>query len=402
MSETTVRVPDLPKATSLGTGDLLLCYQSGLKSVPASAVAGDVPTPSGHFYADQGSQVRRLADRLLVGAAADNPGLADRNHAPTDWLSSTMAATPIGAWPVWGAQSAVLARYGSIGLVAGSRTSDAKASTAMLGYQPSSIGIASWTIDDDVSSPRTTTGYAFYGEAWRMAGVTYQPVFVCELEAVNFGPPVGTPSPAHPNLGGGAVGLQIGAGGGQTSGTHEAAAAIVVVPNPNPFTRGVVFAKGSLSGLDANGNGYGEALSVPRGASIACYAGDDQVGLFVRSTATSGANQVRLESQDSGVVVSNAQGQQLFAMATAATATNSLYTQAGAGQQAAGLYVAEGTGGSPNLGLYPSTGGEIQTSGPVSNVGGTISATAGGGFLHINVNGVDLRIPLLTPAQAGG
>ena len=72
------------------------------------------------------------------------------------------------------------------------------------------------------------------------------------------------------------------------------------------------------------------------------------------------ANGTRIEAQDSGFVISNAAGQLLFSVNTNATPTNTLYVQAGSGTGTAGIYVAEGSGGSPNLGLFPASGGELQ------------------------------------------
>jgi len=40
-------------------------------------------------------------------------------------------------------------------------------------------------------------------------------------------------------------------------------------------------------------------------------------------------------------------------------------------------------------------------SSPVSGAGATLPTTVDGGFLHININGSDYRIPLMSPAQAG-
>jgi hypothetical protein len=101
-------------------------------------------------------------------------------------------------------------------------------------------------------------------------------------------------------------------------------------------------------------------------------------------------------------LISNIDGSPVMSVSTMAEPNNILNVQAGAGQQAAGLYVQEGQNGSANLGLYPAAGGEIQMTSPISAVGGALPATAGGGFLHININGTDYRIPLLSASQAGG
>ena len=184
-----------------------------------AAIAGShTVASSGKFYQDKGASVVRYGDRLLVGAAADTQADADRGQT-TDWLSGMMAATSIGAYPLWGATTASIARYGTIGLLAASRTSDAAANKAMLGYTPSSIGVASWAIDDDASSPRSTTAYAYYGEVWRMAGASYQPSFAMELECVNFGTSQGDSTPYHVNCGGGTYAIQLGSGGESRSST---------------------------------------------------------------------------------------------------------------------------------------------------------------------------------------
>ncbi|WP_245528501.1 hypothetical protein [Gluconobacter morbifer] len=219
------------------TGDevLVLADATGKRTVNATAsqIAGApaVSQATGEFYADRGAHVSRLADRLLVGVVAENPALSDREaSSASDWLSETMAKTSIGPWALQDAQCASVARYGNSAFVAASRTSDAKEGEATLGFQPSSIGVASWGVADDTTVPTTTTAYAYYGEAWRLPNVNYQPTFCMELEAVNLGGlAIGQSTPYSPNVGGGVYALQLGAGGGQTSGTSDAAAGIVFV-----------------------------------------------------------------------------------------------------------------------------------------------------------------------------
>lgn len=152
----------------------VLADSTGTRTVTAT-VAQVIEAPvsveaSGQFYSDKGAQVKRFADRLLVGVAAENPALSDRaSSSQNDWLSETMAATSIGPWALQDAQCASVAQFGNSAFVAGSRTSDALSGSSVLGFQPSSIGVASWGISDDTSNPTTTTAYAYYGEAWRMA-----------------------------------------------------------------------------------------------------------------------------------------------------------------------------------------------------------------------------------------
>jgi hypothetical protein len=390
---------------------------TGQKALAADVIAALAATKSvaasGHFYADLGAAVTRYGDRLFVGAATDDQAKADRSQT-TDWLSATMAATSIGAYAVWGATTASISRFGTIGLLGASRTSDALANTAMLGYTPSSIGIASWAIDDDASTPRTTTAYAYYGEAWRLAGVTYQPSFAMELEGVEFGAAhTGIANPYHPNVGGGVSVVQLGSGGGQSAGAiTDIASFISTVSNPGKAQVGIIFGATSLTGTTgaAGDSGYGSAIALARNHGIEWHTPETvsgnqggNIGLFVRSTVATATNGIRIEAQDSGFAISNAAGQLLFSVNTNTTPTNTLSVQAGSGTGAAGLYVAEGSSGSPNLGLFPASGGTLQLSSAAVAPGNTI---AGGiqpaGWLKININGSDVRIPYFTPTQAGG
>ncbi|MBR0560328.1 hypothetical protein [Neokomagataea anthophila] len=403
-----------PRISSL-TGDeiLVLADQSGVMTVTATAgQLASVPAnvqESGEFYQDNGAIVNRFSDRLLVGNAAKNPALSDRDKSShNDWLSQTMANTSIGPWALQGAQFASVAQFGSSAIVAGSRTSDAKKSPSVLGFQPSSIGVSAWAVSDDTTNPTTTTAYAFYGEGWRLAGVNYQPTFCMELEGVNFGGPVvGETTPYSINVGGGVYGIQLGVGGGQTSGTSDAAAGITFVSNPNRWQSGIVFGATSLVGTDGEDAGYASAMSLARNQGIEWHtpvsgSGSGGVGAFVRSTVSDRTSGVRQEFVDNGVYFGNISGNSIFSIKSTNNPNNTLQIQPGDGQQAAGIYVQEGTQGSANLGLYPAPGGELQITSPVSNVGGNIPAQAGGGFLHFNVNGIDYRIPLLTVEQAGG
>lgn len=394
---------------ALSGSEVLLLSQGGqtysptLSSLTAVAM---LQQASGQFYQNIDATINRMGDRLFVGGAANNLGITNRDASPTDWLSTVMGATSIGAWATYGAQFASLAKFGSTGILGGSQTSDAHANAALLGYVPSSIGIASWGISNDTTNPTTTTAYAFYGEAWRMPGADFQPCFGMELEAVNFGGlAVGISTPYHTNVGGGAYTLQLGSGGGQTSAVSDAAGVLVVVSNPTSFQKGIVFGATSLTGATGTSGdtGYAGALSLGRNHAVEWYAPDGNVGMFVRSTVTAGANQTRWEAQDTGMVISNAAGQALFTVLTAATVTNFLSIQSGVGTQAAGLYANEGPGGSPNIGLFPAAGGELQTTGPAIVPGNTLPANIQpAGWMHQNFNGADIRIPYFTAAQAGG
>ncbi|AOX17709.1 hypothetical protein [Kozakia baliensis] len=401
-------------ASVTGTEVLVLASADGVETLNATAsqIAGAPAdsTPSGEFYANEGGKISRYGDRIFVGAASDYPALNTRDVPKQDWLSDIMAGTSIGPWAMQNAQSASLSRFGTSAFVAGSRTSDAQSAAEMLGYVPSSIGVASWGVADETQNPTTTTAYAYYGEAWRLAGVNYQPSFAMELEAVNLGGSAsGVSTPFHPNCGGGTYGIQLGAGGGQTTGTSDAEAGVVFVSNPNAWKTGILFGNTAIAGTNGTDGGYGSAVSMARNQGIEWRTPETREGVegidcgaMLFSTVDISQQGQRIQFSDDGLLITNMRGELLFSISPNASPTNTLNIQAGSGPAAAGLYVQEGPNGSANLGLYPAAGGELQISSPVSNAGGAMPATAAGGFLHININGHDYRIALLSSEQAGG
>ncbi len=384
--------------------------QNNIDLLATAARTPQVIPSAQQFYTDHGAQLMRMGDRAFFGAAAANSGKANRDTEPRDWLSDVMGATSIGAYATWGAQVASLARFGTIGFLGGSRTSDARAAAAMLGYTPSSIGIASWAINDDTANPTTTTGYAYYAEAWRMPGVNYQPTFCMEIEGVNFGgAPTGLSTPYQTNIGGGTYGFQIGSGGGQTSGTSDAQAGIVFVANPNRWQTGIIFGAVSIAGTDGSAadNGFGEAISFGRNHGMTWKTPEVSGGIpglltgaLIRSTVSVSAQGGRMEFQNGAILFTNSVGQQTFSVQSIANPVATLQAQPGVGSGAASIQVQSG-GPNQNLGLYPGSGGEIQTAGPVTAPGNAM-ATQPQGWLHININGADVRVPFFSPTQAGG
>ena len=406
----------LPAATPQ-IGDTVAVFRPG-DALGAYAVKLTLNLPaSGQFYADRGAAVNRAADRLLVGAAADNAGRADRDVQPRDWLSNVMGQAPNGAWATWGATSATISRYGTIAHLSASRTSDARNSAAMLGYTPASIGQMSVVINDDTAQPTTTTAWGTYVEAWRMPGVDYQPTFCTELQAINFGgPSYGASTPYHINTGGGTYCVQFGAGGGQATYTDaagvthtlaDAECPWTVTANHARFRTGPVFAADSIAGTDGLDNGYAAAFLFGRNQALEWRTpeGQDgtagvQGGAFIRSTVAQSANQCRQTFTDYGFELSNRDGRALWLSKTVADPTNIVRYEPGTGTQAAGFYAMGGTGGSQNLGLFCGDGGELQ----IASAAHTGSSPSGAPvlWLHVNVNGTDYRLPLYTPAQAGG
>ncbi|OUJ14207.1 hypothetical protein [Acetobacter sp. DsW_063] len=380
-----------------------------------SGTAASFPS-SGNFYADKGATVGRYGDRLFVGGAAANDGKSDRDDTPTDWLTAAMAATSIGGWAVWRATMAALSTVGASGFVGGSRTSDAVANTTALGSTPSSIGVSAWGIADSTSNPTAATAYGFYGEAWRLTGVNYQPTFVAEFDAVNLGGAAsGQTTPYHPNTGGGVYGLQLASGGGQTSGVSDSEAAITIVNNNAAWKAGIVFGATALTGTDGADSGYGSAImmAMRQGLSWATPETVQNVqgantGAMIWSSVTTAANGQRIEFNDNGLLFENGSGNLLFAIAPNAAPNATLQIQAGSAQQAAGLYVNGGNDGSANMLLSCASGGNFMFDGAMvaANTSVPFTAAPAYGWLQagVLVGGVwqQGRIPVFSATQAGG
>ena len=365
--------------------DLNAAIEAAKAAALAAASGTVISEASGDFYQDQGAHVMRQGDRLLVGAAADNPANANRDQTPRDWLSDVMAASPIGPYATWGAQTASIARCGNIGILGASRSSDSKASTGLLGYEPASIGIASWAINDDTTTPTTTTAWAYYGEAWRQPGVNYQPTFGMELEVINRGGVnYALPNPYRVNVGGGTVGIQIGSGGGQGTGTDDASSVLTTVANPSKFQSGIIFGSDAHTGVNENGDGYAEVISMARGHGLGWHTPEvsgtvkgSNVGFMVRSTVSAGSNGSRLEAQDSGLVATNSNGQAVFAVGQNPDNPQSfLSTFAGSGTNPAGINV---FGASHDLYVATNGTGNIRVNGHAVYHEGNPPPTSGGG-----------------------
>ncbi|NHO33338.1 hypothetical protein [Acetobacter fallax] len=415
-----MRIPDYDLLASL-TGDetFYVVDENGrsrrAKTGSISGAAAQFAS-TGKFYSDQGATVARYGDRLFVGSATANDGAADRDNRPTDWLTSEMAATSIGGWAIWRSTLAALSTIGASAVAAGSRTSDAVSNAAALGSMPSSIGVSSWGIADSTQNPTDATAYAFYGEAWRMAGVNYQPTFGMELEAVNLGGDAsGMTTPYHVNCGGGVYGIQLGSGGGQTSGTSDAEAALTFVSNPSRWKYGLMFAAGSLTGTDGTDSGYGSAIvmAARQGLSWSTPETVENVqgastGAMVWSSVAAAANGQRIEFSDNGLLFENSTGHLLFSVLPMADPNATLQVQAGTEQQAAGLYVNEGNNGSPNMLLSCATGGNFMLQGEMvaANTATPFTAAPAYGWLQAGVlvggSWVQGRIPVFSADQAGG
>ncbi|WP_336947499.1 hypothetical protein [Asaia sp. HN010] len=407
------RLGAYPRIATLDGSEVIVVEQQGCtRSMPLKKFAPAVPDKdaSGVFFADDGATVGRLGDRLFTGAAADNQGQRNRDATRNDWLSQIMGSTSIGAWGTWTSKFAAISRFGAIGITGASRTSDSQKQSSYMGFVPLAIGVAAWGVADEPQNPTTATAYAYYGEGWRMAGVNYQPSFVMELETVNMGgAAAGMSTPYHPNCGGGTYAIQIGSGGGQTEGSSDAEAGIVFVRNSSRHKSGIIFANDSLAGTDGT-DGYGTAMTMGARQGIEWRTGETREnvqgldsGGMLFSTVSQTKKGQRLQFSDDGVLITNMSGQLIFSISPNPAPTNTLNIQAGSGLAAAGLYVQPGTNGSSNLGLYPGPGGELQIASPVTDQGALLSRNDQPIFwLHINVNGRSLRLPLFTPEQAGG
>lgn len=273
---------------------------------------------SGVFWENQGAQVWRVDDRLLVGGATDND--ADKPNAVKDWLSDLVN------WPVYNATTAITSRFGTIALTTGSQTLDLDPDAA--GTVQTTIGVTAFAM---ANNPGTYpdyffSAYGFYGEGRVYPGVVSN-AFAAELEAINMhSAGVGAPTPYRELLLSAVQALRLGSGGGQDLVVYDALSAIGIVPNGAKFHAGIVFEKGAITGTDGV-SGFGEAIMFARGHMLAWYAAGGGTGVrtaFITSIVDDEDYATSLQAHNTGWLFLGPSGRISFAVANAPSTVNGL------------------------------------------------------------------------------
>lgn len=273
---------------------------------------------SGVFWENQGAQVWRINDRLLVGGATDND--ADKPNAVKDWLSELVN------WPVYNATAAITSRFGTIALTTGSQTVDLDPDAA--GTVQTTIGVTAFAM---ANNPGTFpdaffSAYGFYGEG-RVYPGTVSNAFAAELEAINMhSAGVGAPTPYRELLLSATQALRLGSGGGQDLVVYDALSAIGIVPNGAKFHAGIVFEKGAITGTDGV-TGFGEAIMFAKGHLLAWYAAGGGSGVrtaFITSTVDDEDYATSLQAQNNAWLFLGPSGEISFAVGNAPGTVNGL------------------------------------------------------------------------------
>jgi len=286
-------VMDAASVGQTGTGNVVCAAGATLTDYLFTNVTQIV---TGGLWIDiaPGVNIARL-DRAFVGAAVANDGKL--TNVANDWLEAMRESTTSNS------QFAALAKFGLIGILGGSRSSDFAA------VNDGCIGISGWGINNNTAQLQTS--YAAYLEAQRfaLAGSTYG----AEIDIVNFGTVISTPPYTLPTItinDGHTFGLFIGSGGGH-AGITDASVAIVIANNTAKFQRGIVFSQNAITGTDGVA-GRGNAIELAKGHTIRWRFAGDNDGLSIVSDIAAAIDRLEIVANNFGLIFNNDIGFPIF------------------------------------------------------------------------------------------
>jgi hypothetical protein len=236
---------------------------------------------TGNWYQNNGANLTRLNDQVLVGGATAWGGQSGIFTAPLDWLSTyqqTLTLAPPGSGGIGAGTGTFAELYvttqdssasasGAAAIVAGTRTKHYTAAGT------SGLGVSSFVINNNATL--ATTVWGFYSEA-HCVGLSTQSCIGMEVDPRTT---VGNSLVPTPFQQGVVVGHQVGCGAGYTSG-QNCDVGIQIVNNPNPFKVGINFISGSIN------NG-------PNGETAIALAAAMQIQWFFGSTVEAALGAVR-------------------------------------------------------------------------------------------------------------
>lgn len=308
---------------------------------------------SGFFQYDQNTVVKinRLNDRVLIGDATANTA------APTmtgqDWLTQFQVNIGRSSGFIEFAQAAVLTNVNANacnGMVFGARTS----TLAGIG---NSIPVLAVGVNNNTSFG--TGAYAFYGEAYNMAGALGA-AYGMELDTVNYqGSATITPYAQHPKE---VVALQLAAGAELSpTGQYSSSAAINIWNNNSNFERGIVFGSSAIAGASGT-SGTGIAIAFGQGHTMQWFGSNTAATSSILCTvpAASAANAASLQFTASGLQVQMPGGQKIanFSSAISAPVNYIQFLPATSGNSV--QIQAQGSDANIHLSLVPKGSGSVQ------------------------------------------
>lgn len=199
---------------------------------------------SGKFFTQNGANINRLNDRVLIGGATVNDGAFP--NVTQDWLSAFQVAAGLSSGSLVSTQFGVL----------NDPTNASAAVTSLFGAQSlnatsagaSTIGVSGYAVNNNATL--ATSAWGLYSECHN-TGAAVVSCYGLEVDPRSTAATI-TPTPFQQ---GNVIGIQIACGAGLAA-SQDCSGGIQVVPNPNKWKKGIVFGDTALTAANgAGGNG---------------------------------------------------------------------------------------------------------------------------------------------------
>ncbi len=244
------------------------------------------------FFANNGSGIWRINDRLFVAGATVNDGAYP--NVTQDWLTQFQIAAGLPSGSIDGSWGAILTgpyvgNGAGIGFLSGSQTSPmTNAGTA--------IGLMGVALNNN--SGQGTSAWAIYGEAHALeAAAPY--TYACELD-IRATVAQAPPSPYGASQ---STGLLLAAGAGLSStGQYSPTCALWINDNTMPFQTGIVIGNQAIAGVSGN-VGHAPAVQLAKGHMIQWYASATVLSGNIFSSASQNTAVPQINLQNNGLVI---------------------------------------------------------------------------------------------------
>lgn len=362
-------------ATIYGSGD----YRQIVKDALGNVVWDRVVTVSqtlnypatGQFYAELGSSIQRVRDRLFIGDAADN--LGTNVSSQPDWLTTFVMTQGRTYGHNQISQAAVLTQNSPAacnGLLGGARTSTFTAIA-------NAIGIEGVAVNNN--STYSCGAYAGYNEAYQMTGAL-GPCYAHEFDIINRSGATGTSDPFQQAVTQ-TVGIQVASGGEYASGLTSASAALQIRKNGADFLSGIVFGSDAIKQT----GGIGEAIAFGKGHKMQWYGAAATPTSSIFSDGTTSANATSLQFGEGFVQILNPAGKPIVKWSSTSSGVNYVSLANGITGNAASLSAA-GDDTNIDLALTPKGTGNLKFGSFTSNADAPVT-----GYITIKDSGGTVR-----------
>lgn len=336
---------------------------------------------TGQFFASAGARINKLNDRVFVGAATANDGNAWPNPGGADYVTTNIPQGPTLSV----AQFAALSTQGTMGIMGGTRTSDAAPSGAQ-----GAIGIMGVAINDGIGDKKQGT-FAGYFEAQKKVGAG----FTAALE-VDTADQSGTATDINPYTffdGDKSVCIWAAAGGAR-SGVVNTSAAMAILGNGASYQAGIVFQTGCIA--------TNVAVSLDKNHALQWWGAGATPTFFIQSVATE--NNYGILSTSAAILIGNSSTAGSTASLAVVHQPSAVdFVQVTGAPTGSNVKVqAAGASANINLSLLPKgASGKLTLGGPagaISATGGTATALPAAPQFYLifqfNNDGANYKIPV--------